>query len=445
MCMKIFFKSAKLLMLSTLFVVPGLYADNQQYIEENYSIHKGDTLSNVLYNKGVHEASLLYGFEGNKSWVSENKEINPQIKNWDKLEPGDVIKIKYPSSIDNSSSNDVEELYVVKKGDTLSEILYSKGTTGIKTLYSKNGYVEKNEKLNPQISKWEKLEKGTTIKIVYKKNLNANTTVPEIKEAVVKAPVKEVKAKPADKNQDSDLEKIIDTIDSEKDSAAPAEAKAEENSSDYFLEHRFLLGMGLGFNKETQVTQTINTKAAVTFPILQYQMFYRPSSNLDAASWEYRFLLEINKGLATKGVGLPFGGKVEIDFGRYSLFKFGTTRFSPNINLIFDADSSITADVSSTLLARERRTLWLGFKPELVSYIGSTMIEYYPFVYKSLYMKSMSDSFSGWKVGLKTNVGLAYNNSLFGSFEYNYERHGNQLPTVVLSMHNILLGLGYRF
>jgi len=327
-----------------------------------------------------------------------------------------VLTASYPLF---SNTTYDEEAYVVKKGETLSGLLYERGITEAKSLYEQGGWVDKNKNINPGIEYWEKLKPGTVVKLVYRK-------APEAKIVYQK-----------------DLEEK--TVDVKKADTKVEEIKPEEKVLGHFLENRFLLGFGVADNKEIQTTQTVNDNSAVTFPILQYQMYYRPTSELDASSWEYRFLVQIDKGLKTRGVNMPFGGQVEIGFGRHSLFKFGTTRFNPNIDLSFDINNTITSDVNDNLSARERQVLWLGLKPELVSYIGSTMMEYYPFLYKSLYMKSMSDTFSGWKFGLRTNVGIAFNNSLYGSFEYNYERHNDKTPLVVISLHNFVFGIGYRF
>ena len=420
-------KNMKFLMMLMLFVATDLYADGLKYAEEDYKIQQGETLSSILYSKGVHGGSHLYGTAGNDGYVTENKELNPQIKNWNALHPGTVIKIKYPSTTTTSSSVDVEENYLIQEGDTLSGVLYSKGTKGIKNLYAKDGYVEKNKKLNPSVANWEKLVPGTTIRLVYK------GTSP-----VTNAQVLDAENKLYTENKPEPIETKTPDV-------KPIELKTPENTTGHFLEHRFFLGLGVGYDKENQTTQSISTRGALTFPILQYQLYYRPVGDPEASSWEYRFLAQANKGLAVKGVSMPFGGQVEVGFGRYSLFKFGTTRFNPNIDLSFDIGNTFTSDASDNFSARERHILWFGFKPELVSYIGSTMVEYYPFVYKSLYMKSMDDKFSGWKFGLKADVGLAFKNALYGSVEYNYERHENQVPTVVLSLQELIFGVGYRF
>jgi hypothetical protein len=433
-------KRITLLILSTLFAITSLYAGSPQYVQEDYIMKKGDTLSEVLYKKGVHKASLLYGFNGNESCVAKNEELNPQIQNWNTVPTGAVIKIEYPFSTRKAACADVEKNYIVKKGDTLSGILYAKGVKGIRRLYAKDGYVEKNKQLNPNISDWTKLQRGTVIKIMYRKCSRHKKHVVKTQEVYsnVQAPVEGTEAWLSTQPNAEQVNPL---------GGSPAEAKVEEKALDYFLENRILLGFALGYDKYVQTSSITDISAGINFPMLflQYQLYYRPTSNVDISSWEYRFMVELNKGLETSGINIPVSSQIEFGFGRYSLFKIGTTRFNPNIDLCFDINNTVAADINNNFSVSGRQTLWFGFKPELVSYIGSNMIEYYPFIYKSLYTGSLNEKFNSWKFGLKANVGLAFKNSLYGSFEYDYERHENTASTEVLYINNILFGLGYRF
>ena len=272
-------------------MISTLVKADVECVEKAYTVKQGDTLSGVLSREGSLRKEQLYGHSGDEGVVKENKEINPQVKNWNKLMPKDEIKIKYP---------------------------------------------ERRHKRHSGVTNKEPVCATTTAPV--------NTTMEPTVVPVV-------------------------AVNSEKD---------------YFIEHRFGLGLGFGFDTETQIVQVVRSDRTVIFPIFLYDLRYRATRDLKAASWEYRFLGQLQHTLAVSNTALPLDGQFEIGFGRYSLFKYGRTRFNPNIDMNFEFNSNVTADVDGNKSARRKSILWIGIKPEFVSYINKTMIEYYPFIYKSL-------------------------------------------------------------
>ncbi len=84
---------SRVIILTGILLPLALMADSYQ---EKYRVNKDDTLSEILWRKGVKGKKALYGKSGNEGAVMENKHLNPQISNWRRIKPGDVIKLVIP-------------------------------------------------------------------------------------------------------------------------------------------------------------------------------------------------------------------------------------------------------------------------------------------------------------------------------------------------------------
>ncbi len=73
-------------------------ASNAQFEEigEPYIVRPDDTLSTILFDRGVDGSApgrVLYGRSG---WLKRNQDLNKQIKNWKSLKPGQKIELILP-------------------------------------------------------------------------------------------------------------------------------------------------------------------------------------------------------------------------------------------------------------------------------------------------------------------------------------------------------------
>ena len=114
-------------------------SNNYKYI--NYTVKKGDTLSQIALNYGTTVSSIV--------------SLNPIIKNPNLIYPGQVFKIisNMPSSNSSGNNSCGKILYKIKYGDTLGQIALRYGDT-----------VEEIATLN-NISNLNLIYAGTTIRI----------------------------------------------------------------------------------------------------------------------------------------------------------------------------------------------------------------------------------------------------------------------------------------
>jgi len=66
--------------------------NNDKHRTIEYQVQKGDTLSEILYYKGVVGEKNLYT---NQGFVKTNQERNAHIKDWNQLKPKTVLKLDY--------------------------------------------------------------------------------------------------------------------------------------------------------------------------------------------------------------------------------------------------------------------------------------------------------------------------------------------------------------
>lgn len=59
-----------------------------------YAVQKGDTLSHILYKKGVRKKN--YQMYGRNGWIVRNMRHNKQVKNWRKLRVGEALVLILP-------------------------------------------------------------------------------------------------------------------------------------------------------------------------------------------------------------------------------------------------------------------------------------------------------------------------------------------------------------
>lgn len=101
---------------------------------DTYTIQKGDYLSKIAKNCGITYDAIL--------------KANPEIKDPNKVYPGQVIRIKASATLPTTVD------YIVVKGDTLGSIATRFGTT-----------VAKIQALNPEIKDASKIYVGQKIKL----------------------------------------------------------------------------------------------------------------------------------------------------------------------------------------------------------------------------------------------------------------------------------------
>ena len=65
----------------------------------SYVIKPGDILSNILFKKGIGSKTSPYRLYGNKGWVKKNKEKNPSIIDWSRIEIGSEIALVFPKNL----------------------------------------------------------------------------------------------------------------------------------------------------------------------------------------------------------------------------------------------------------------------------------------------------------------------------------------------------------
>lgn len=120
-----------------------------------YVVKKGEWLFDILRNQvGITSKQYII-----------LKKLNPQIKDFDKVEPGDVIMLPDIESPDTAKSEEAstETSYTVKKGDSISRIAQRHLQTNKRSEIAKNVNIIK--RLNPNIKNYNLIYPGQMLEL----------------------------------------------------------------------------------------------------------------------------------------------------------------------------------------------------------------------------------------------------------------------------------------
>jgi hypothetical protein len=79
----------------------------------SYVVKPGDTLSNLLFEKGIGSSSSKYRLYGKSGWVKKNKDKNPAVMDWTQMSIGSEISLLFPKPMIERCPKENEKVVVV--------------------------------------------------------------------------------------------------------------------------------------------------------------------------------------------------------------------------------------------------------------------------------------------------------------------------------------------
>lgn len=95
---------------------------NSDFVYEIYQVKKGETLSGILFDRGLGRGNKQDPLYGSRGWVDKNKEINPRLKDWRLLQIGETVALKYPKHIFEKAYQQDRLAAVAQKSESSTSI-----------------------------------------------------------------------------------------------------------------------------------------------------------------------------------------------------------------------------------------------------------------------------------------------------------------------------------